>query len=276
MSTQSWARRITNLDELPERFRSFIAQLTSGSSSSAFYIIYVPADQWGQKESNPKLFCFFRDLVVFLEASHEGLTHFTFPIGEIGAIETGRQLLYSWLTVTGTVDRRQVSAIMEYNTVVECDVLPMIKLIRSAVFKNQFQMFQSAKEPDQNRNLIALHNMYSEFAMKSIIPGEKVLGFVYQPLPNRNLVNPEIVEQIMILTDHEIILIRHADKRYEIIRNYIPLSKIKRISLEQNLDGQISLIINRQAGESIVSILNSTKLRELQNFINRFDRICNI
>lgn len=278
---ENWSRRVTNFDELPECFRGFSIELTSGSPSSTPHIIYAPADQWGQKKSNPKLFCVFEERVIFLEASQANLTRHTFPIREISIIEVGNILLYSWIKVNGTVDGREASAIMEYNTVAKQDVFPVIELMRAIAIELRPQTDKSLLkiEWDKFENLAGLNYKYMNAAKESILPGEKVLGFVYQPQIRPDWSNQAVSAHVVILTDRELIFIQDEntsfkqEKQYGIIRHHIPLSKIQQMLLESSPNNQISLILNLFPRESIVRFFDLTKLRELKNLVDQYSTL---
>jgi hypothetical protein len=196
----------------------------------------------------------------------------SFSYGDIHGVEWGMILLFSWFTISGTINGAPVQATVEFNTVDERHFLPILETIRRRINRlepggdgSQLQR-ESAKFDD-----LALTNYkYMSFGKKSLLAGETVRRFVYQPrILSRILkIFPYLLTpaHMAILTDKEMILIRdERNINYGGVWNFLPLGKISGMSTEPDpKTGMTSFYLRTVGGRSFVSVFEPSRQGELE------------
>lgn len=273
-----WARRIKSPVEAPSVFRPFLEKLTTTVSSELPYTVFAPADRFGRKRTNPKILCLREERFTIMEATRDGLIASEFPYAAVDTVEIGYILLSAWFKISGVNENEPFSALFEYNTVADRIYRPAAESVRAAAAEISWE---SMNVPPLNTSLfddlINRDYKYMNFAKMSLIPGEEVLDYVYQPeVRARKAWRTRILlpAGILILTGHELILIQEAakperqDPRYGGSWRHIPLRRIAAISLANAAEGKVNLMIEMGHGKTC-SIEFDVKLRhELENLLD--------
>jgi hypothetical protein len=126
------------------------------------------------------------------------------------------------------------------------------------------------------------------YSKKSIVPGEQVIKFVLQPeirvgisdlfglAFTRLITNAHIT----ILTDKELIMIQDTggrkwsqDIRYGGTWHYIPLDRIRSVSLIEKEGELITLSINFSAGDNIEKIFSASNGSEVEQLLHHLEKL---
>lgn len=291
-TADTWPRIVKNYEEVPVAFRDFFS-LTFPKQISFPYTVFAPPDRWGRRRTNPKLICVTDNRIYVAEKLKKeiGITYYDFE--KIDLLELGSILLYSWFKITGINNSGSSVITVEFNTVVEEYFSRIVNIFRARVTgleQTDFQKEQLKKEQRKFDHLSTVNFKYMNFARRSILAGEKVVGFVLQPdyrvrflkYFHRTLTYTHMT----ILTDRELIVIKDDDsfKKVNIIRyggiwSYIPFQRITHLTLTETLqknDHYLTLEISLLHGEVIRSLFSPDHRLELDSLINEYDRFKNV
>jgi hypothetical protein len=275
-TTASWARPIQSFEEIPNAFKEFLPQ------SELFpYIIYSPTDSWGEKQTNAKLTCMYRDKIVVLEVIKGKVNTVCYWFNDIDYIEHGTMLLYSWIGIHGFVDGKLSNSIVEYNSVVTPYFHPIVKAIR--------QIHPISETIGDNQDLSKLDYLnilnykFFNYSHESILTGEEIVRTVYQPAVYEKfmlfLTRIVTLSHLTILTNKELIIIKEEElievKRKSNVKNggvwvYIPLHKILNITIDSNKRINLLTLVISVKQNTIKLTFSSPKRRDLEAFIAEF------
>lgn len=275
-TTASWARPITSYEGIPQIFKEFIPQMEPFP-----YIIYSPPDAWGNRKTNGKLTCMYQDRIVVLEVMGKKVTVVCYWFKDINYIEQGTMLLYSWIGINGLIDDKLSVSIVEYNSVVVDLFDRIVKTIR------QVYLMLDNMDGDQDLSklefLNKLNYKFLNYSHESILPGEKIIGTVYQPdISEKVLIvfkRTVTLAHLTILTDKEIIIIKNEElvkvkREYDFkhggVWAYIPLDKIINMTINVNeKKGLLTLIlfVKENAISLLFSLLKQQDLEVLRKKI---------
>lgn len=275
-TTALWARPIQSFAEIPQPFKEFIPQ-----SELLPYIIYSPADNWAQRQTNAKITCMYQDKVVLLELIENKVNVICYWLKDIHYIEQGTMLLYSWIGIHGLVDGTLVISIIEYNSVVTSYFYPIVKAIR--------QILPTTETISDKRDLSKLQFLercnykFYNYSQESIMPGEKIVAAVYQPAIYEKfmILFTRIVTlaHLTILTDKELIIIKDEElievTNKSNVKNggvwaYIPLHKILTITLDGNVRKDLLTLVISVKNDDISLHFSSLKQLDLEEIIKKF------
>ena len=124
------------------------------------------------------------------------------------------------------------------------------------------------------------------YARNSLLPGERVEQYSLQPEMETDraklfgmtvLKRTVCLTHILIQTDRELILIRDDETsqrwkdevRYGGIWNYVPLSQLQDLIIEDTSDGLVNLTIILPAGDSLPMHFASKRRAELEQFVQK-------
>lgn len=275
-TTASWARPIQSFAEIPQPFKEFIPQ-----SELLPYIIYSPADNWDQRQTNAKITCMYQDKVVLLELIENKVNVICYWLKDIHYIEQGTMLLYSWIGIHGLVDGTLVISIVEYNSVVTSYFHPIVKAIR--------QILPTAETISDKRDLSKLQFLercnykFYNYSQESIMPGEEIVAAVYQPAIYEKFMifftRLVTLAHLTILTDKELIIIKDEElievKNKSNVKNggvwaYIPLHKILTITLDGDVRKDLLTLVISVKNDDISLYFSSLKQLDLEEIIKEF------
>lgn len=277
-----WARLVKQPEDAPPVFRPFLEDLPIEGEAAQPYILFSPADRFGRRKTNPKLLCLLSKRAVILEATRNGLITLELPYSAITSVEVGHVLLLAWFKITGVLDGDIITATFEYNTVAERFFRPAAELIRTSAACIEQTACDGPSDTEIFDTLIRQDYKYMNFSKMSLIPGEKALGYVYQPDIREKkgfLTQLLFRSHIAILTDHELILIQDEDnKSYREIRyggvwRHFPLRQISGLTLTNNQNGKLNLVVEIAQSQPFVVDFSTDKHGELTELQDRFSSL---
>ena len=275
-TTASWARTVISHGEIPHIFKEFVPEIEPFP-----YIIYSPPDSWGNRQTNGKLTCMYQDKIVVLEAMKNKVNEVCYWFKDINYIEQGTMLLYSWIGIHGSIEGKLSTSIVEYNAVVVALFNRIVKTMRQV----QLMLDNIGDDRDLSK-LEFLHKSnykFLNYSHESILPGEKIIGTVYQSdIYEKFLIvfkRTITLAHLTILTDKEIIIIKDEElvevkREYDFKQGgvwaYIPLHKIINMTINVNeKKGVLNFVIFVKEG--VISLLfSSSKQQDLEDLARNF------
>lgn len=247
----SWVKPISGFDEVPLAYKDAVHSLP-GTKLNWHRMVLAPPVHGEKSPSCEKLLIWLYDALYVLE-NHKGvIKQIVFPKKDIGYLEVGRVLLYSWFTVNGlTADGEISSNIVVYNTATHRYIQPFFDALRSL----------PGRSIPRNRtafNYLARQNFkFFNFAKNSLKGEEEVLTTIWQMEVTRSLF-PSILQgnlnhlvvnsHLTILTELELIFIEEDPEnlqrngnRYGGIWHYVPLENLLAVSETIREDGFLNL-----------------------------------
>lgn len=235
----SWARPVQSAADFPDIFREALQAVLSAEEPFR-RMIFAPADKWGlRKKTDPKLVFIHRDSFYFLEKVKKEIRSACFPLDNLLFIQYGTILLYSWLKISGLIDGRVVTRMIEFNSVMRDLFKDLVTEVRHSIVESDQVVCRSERKTDPDElkkfdGLGASDYKFMNYAKMSLLPGEQVIHFIHQPLYRRKRYRffsyTAIFPHLHILTDKELIIIndeaRKDQARYGGIWTYIPLRKV--------------------------------------------------
>jgi hypothetical protein len=281
---RSWAKMVATFESLPEAFQTVAGQLMLDKNPFP-YVILTPTFEGFLKRENEKLvFCQDQKLFI-LEKEQQRITTTSYQLENIYRIEFGEILLKAWVHIYGTNDQGQFSSTqLCFNSVTDFLFKPIIEAIRTlnapirpVDIQQKGAIFSPLKEK---------HFKFMNYARKSLLPGERVEQYIFQPVMETDLARifgitllKRIIclNHILILTERELILIREEATNkclkdgchYGGIWNYIPLNYLQDLRIEDISDGLVELTMMLPAGDSLKMPFANERRPELEQFVDK-------
>jgi len=187
--TSSWARKIKSYQEIPDEFREIFVSFSSDQQQFP-YTIYAPSHKWGlRKRTNSKLISMTDHKIFYAEKTNNEIIVKEFLLGNINYIEHGAILLYSWIKIAGIINHDLSTATIEFNTVVETLFMHIIQHARmniNDIVVSDVNNELYARETDKFGCLSKIDFKLMNYSRSSIIRGQTVSCFVYQPIVAKN------------------------------------------------------------------------------------------
>ena len=271
----TWSRKAKALEEIPVFYRETYNKFTSGTVP--FTIIAPPRYSGRIKKSLPQLLFLWKDTLFILEKHKNEIKSFQYELNKINYIERGVLLLSSWIKVNGITGNTLFSHRTDFNTVTEKFFIQIIDEVRLA--NNEFRndvIIDSEKS--KFYKLLYKNFKFMNYGIDSLMGGEKVIDMLLQPemnIGNRKYFRKYIPAHILILTDKELILIKdnmslRTDNVYGGIWTYIPLNKIKLISVDDNPKNATIMVSIAFKTENIITLsFEVSKRKEIDDIINQ-------
>jgi hypothetical protein len=290
----TWAKPIVSCDQIPAAYLSFFENLNLRDGSGFPYIVQTPSykgyiHQTSEKyKTGEKLVCLIGGKLYILVKERNELRSTCYAFEDISYIETGTELLYTWIAISG-IDNRGILTFskFDFNTVTDYLFNPIFQSFRPA--PGNFTDAQFAAERAKFNYLFELNYKFMNYARRSILPGQKVIQSVLQPemrepifsLFGKTFYRTITPAHFIILTDTELITITDVERPkwdkyegYRSIWHYIPLTKIVSVSQEEE-GGVFRLSILLPENESLVSILQADKKYEVESLLEKFQAVRN-
>jgi hypothetical protein len=247
----SWVKPIANFAEVPPAYKDAIHRLRGAEKNVPLMVLAPPVD--GEKSPRCEKLLLWLDETLYILENHDGtIQQISFPKKDLGYLEVGRVLLYSWFTVTGiNSEGESASNTVVYNTATHRHVQPFFNALRS---------LSGIPFPRNRRafNYLAHQNFkFFNFAKNSLKGEEEVLATILQPEVTRNLFSSilqgnfshlVINAHLTILTELELIFIEEDPEnlqrngnRYGGIWYYVPLENLLAISETKREDTLLNL-----------------------------------
>jgi hypothetical protein len=273
---RSWAITIKCHEDIPLEFKETVAALLPQKCKFP-YIVFAPPHKWANYQTTMKLLLLFDDQIVFLENRQCEVVVTRYYFADISYIETGTELLNSWIKVVGEADGAANFSLLEYNSAVSEIFQPVINRIREAV--NRFGESDLAYEQSKFKRLQQLSHKFMTYGSLSIHKGEKVHDIIFQA-PVGTLQKDSLLRKsykmitnahVSILTDQELILIQEtkvgqSGGKYGHIWKYLPRARLERTALVMNpSDNMRHLEVSLRKGGDFALIFDPSKEDQLKN-----------
>jgi hypothetical protein len=280
-TSQSWASLIESYANVPEVFKPFFAPLQNAGREMP-YTVMTPSYAGYVQQAPQKLTCALDDEIYILEKEKGTYKTLCFPLNGIHLIEFNSVLLDSVLIIKGITNYgSRASTLLRFNTVSDPLYKPFIDRIRKSYLKNNGL--------DETETFDELHKTsfkLANYARLSLLPGEKVVQVVLQPELRKNLLRfltPSFYRTIYpshvyLLTDSEFILIRETNLQtrqdtYGGIWDYIPLSKIKQMTIFERGDGLSGLSVQLIHGISLDTLFEPALRSQIEQLVEKFKEL---
>ncbi|PIE32694.1 hypothetical protein CSA56_14495 [candidate division KSB3 bacterium] len=244
-SMKTWPRVLKSYEELPSEFRETLPK----DDSTFPYTVFIPEERLSpfQAKRNAQTLCLYDDRLISLEAIQGDIVSTSYMLETITALEHGRVLLSSWLTIN-TLSQ---SKTFTFNTASEPAFRPIINAIRPMADNPNSAVFELQRQQEEAKlGYLWKENIkYFNYGKQSILPGETILESVYQPdirISRLNFFKKPILHKyqtghVTILTDKELIFIKESkatkkanETAYGALFTYIPLRQIYQINFEED------------------------------------------
>jgi hypothetical protein len=287
-SISSWAKRVRSYTDVPEAFRDFFRALPDVGSDFP-YTLLMPAYRVGfLRRTKPKLVCSLGDDLYVLEQDEGQLICTCFPIAYISAIEVGRILLRAWVNLRGiTREGLPACVAFEFNAVSLNLFDPILKQFRG--YTEEMAGGDVEQERAKFKYLLNLNFKFMNYGRFTILAGERVTYTLLQPeisqevvrLLGRVFFRSVSAAHLSILTDRELILIRDSEGhtwrsgiKYGSVWHYLPLNRIRGVSLTQIADDKLRLSIHLPYNERVSALFAAENAHGVKLLINYLEVCC--
>jgi hypothetical protein len=274
----SWAKLIETYPAVPQVYRDFFDPFLA--QGQAFpYTVLTPSYEGFFIRTTENLVCQVENETWILERSGEKHLAKCYPQAGISYVEVQTVLLDSRIKITGvTKSGVPDSSTIRFNSVTDYLLTPIVERIRLAGFGSREATSQSEREKfDQ---WVRLNFKFMNYAKKSLLEGEKVVQAILQPEIRAKLlavlgktyyrtISPTLVS---ILTDRELIFIREEERhggedKYGGIWDYVPLNKIKTISLKERNGSLLVLAVELPENVLLEYVFQATVKEEIDRML---------
>ncbi|HYE83978.1 MAG TPA: hypothetical protein VEG39_17655 [Clostridia bacterium] len=286
---QSWPRLISSFEEIPNCFQRSFNSIINGAELFP-YTVYLPEYSWDERKTNEMLLCLTDKVIYIIEVNNGNTQVIAYPFEDIVLLNRGAMLLYSWIKFAGYVNGRLKTTTIEFNTVTEKLFEKLLSMIRIQYSSSEYAagIETAGACPDlQELDLLsAIDYKFMNYAKRSVLPDERILEYLFQPAMSKKYFRffskPLSKAHMYILTGKELILIeeeyqdikRFRTKKYLVVWNYIPLNKIKNISIgEYQTDVSVKMNIKLITRECISSIYSYTQKDILKSLAGRINSV---
>lgn len=271
----AWARVVESAAAIPEAYRSSYHQIV-GAQQPFPYTVFAPAIAGWRQMTTEKLLCDLNDSLYIWERRGRRVTLTAYPVPMVSDFECGSILLFSWITISGVTAAGDVASTMvEYNTATSRHLAPLVSKLRPA--PAQLAPTEQGLERAKLEYLAANDFKFMNFARESLTGGERVLQTLWRPpihrprfpFGGRVFSRTLSLAQLIILTDHELIVIRD-DERSEASRgvryggrwHYIALRNISAVSLQDWAEDLVGLVLTLTPGGRKIEFLAEASQKE--------------
>ncbi len=279
----SWATAITDYQEVPEPYKEFFLPLQLAGKPIPKTVVTPNYEGFMHKEPE-KLVCVIEDKLYILKNSGPSGEICCMSFGDITCIEYKSVLLDSYLWVYGfSQNKSAIRELLHFNTISDFLFNPIMRQIREFYLpKDRALDLSFIKELTGKKSL-----KFSNLCKHSLLPGEKVLKMIWQPEKKVNFFKrinpifytPPFPNHVLLLTDYEIIIIHESepqtrDDKYGSVSDFIPLGKIKSITLLGAGSDLLHLEINLIDGTKLQSLYQPDLAPQLEDLIAKFNLLC--
>jgi len=284
LTKSSWATQIKSRVEIPDVYRSFFEPIREDEYTFP-YTVLTPSYENFIHKTTEKLISDFGHEIYVLERKGDTFETRCYPISGISYIEMRIALLAASIEISGlTSQGNYASSILKFNSVTDYLFTPILRRVRPVPVDSKDDT--PSAEIGKFDCLAEVNFKFMNFAKRSLLGGERVVQFILQP---------EIQEDILtflyktykrtisathmnILTDCELIVIREdatqrKEDRYGGIWNYIPLNKIKSLSVGEKADDLLGLNIQLSEEMSFELLFQVSAKDEINQFLTQFEEL---
>ena len=280
----SWATCIKSYTEVPDVYKDFFKSILADERVFP-YTVMTPSYERFVHKTTEKLISDFGNDIYVLERKGDTFETQCYPIDGIIYVEMRTALLAASFKLCGLTNQgNYASSTLKFNSVTDYLFAPILKRVRPVPLDSK--IVGQGTETNKFNCLGDVNFKFMNLAKHSLLEGEKVIQFILQP---------EIIEKILtilkktycriistthmiILTDRELIVIQEEaihmrEDRYGGIWEYIPLNKIKSLSVSGENDGLLELTIQLPDETSYKLLFQASAEEELNQLSDRFKEI---
>lgn len=282
----SWASFLTKYQEVPEEFQYFFERLKSSGQPFPFTVI-TPSYEGFLHRFQERLVCII-DQELFILSKAKGVQEkLFFCFKDINVLEFKKVLLDSSLIISGIDgDGKPNRVDLHFNTVTEGLFWEIMKRIRQSFFTNtvydEKPIFHELREESFK---------FASYSRNCLIPGERVADLLWQPELKANHVNiklPQVLfdffsrivfpNHVMLLTDQELIIISEDEnenrrEKYGAIWQFVPLEKIRQMTINFQEDGLLVLGICLEDESIIRTLFQDSEKEKLEQILNEISSL---
>ena len=279
-SMRSWAIAVESYDDLPQVYRSFFAPSPSSDGPFPYAVLTPRYEGFLRREQEKLVFCPDSSLYV-LQARGNQVLPTVFPLGELHYLEVGSFLLKSWIDLRGRSNQGLLTTTLRFNTVSERLFGPLLGKIRGG------SLPATGADPDAERaklrEVAGLSLKLLNYGKSSILPGDRVLDAIWQPeireewlsRLGKRLARTRSTAHLSILTGRELILIRDnpsKDSKYGATRTFVPLDRIRSVSLAEKKDGLLAASLHLPENDRLDLLYSESNRTEIERFLEQVSR----
>ncbi len=249
------------------------------------YMVLTPTFEGFLRRENEKLVICLNHKLDILENDRQEISVTSFAIDEIDRLEFGKILLTAWFRIQGTNNAGMAStSLMRFNSVTDFLFFPIIESIRKK--RAPSGQIKSNNEPEKFTPLQKDHLKFMSYARKSLLPGEQVKQYFFQPelkiarvrIFGKTILRRTIcLSHLLIHTDHELIFIQEDEtihrlqdkERYGAIWNYLPLSRIQDVVIETRSAKLCDLAVRLPGNEVQKMPFEIKRRNEAEQFVQK-------
>ncbi|MBN1371349.1 MAG: hypothetical protein JW987_05260 [Anaerolineaceae bacterium] len=274
---QTWARVIESVADAPEGFQSALDVLEKRLDEFP-YTVFAPCMEGPGSTRKQRVLCHAGETIFIYEETNGKVTETSLRYSDISLLEVGNILLYSWFSIRGkSTLGDEVAVTVEFNESTLRHFEPFFARMRPAGEEGADRAAQQAK-----LSFLSSENFkFMNFACQNLIPGERVLHAVYQPVRRETLVTflgrafyrNAFPAHLLLLTDRELILIGEAEHvteknrgKYGGTLHYIPLRMLESVEIEPISGDVKKVVVQMKYGLPIERPLDGSSAEAIRDF----------
>ena len=276
----AWARPVDSFEDLPEIFREPVRGLVENINNFP-YSVLAPAqgNPFSGKNFSDKVLFEIGNSLCVLENRDGRVQIICLPYADVCSLETGNILLFSWFeikirTQTGAI----TTSTVEYNETTLRYFEPFLQKMRPVLAESA--ALDMKAERARFDTLTSLNFKFMNYARDSLVPGETVNQFIFQPkncqnmfsLFGHNYYRTLSQAHLIILTDSEVILIGDTENisdnkrsKYGGVRRFLPLCSLVSVTLEPTLNNLYSFRMEIAPQLHVTRLFDASHRTEIEN-----------
>ncbi len=269
---KSWAVKIDVKEKIPAVFQKTMEQVLKECTDIP-YMIYAPRNEKKGKPAQDTLLAMSGKVVWILLDEDEEATVFRFPMDEIQVIQVGNVLLQSWIKVCGHTSNGNDCVTVYFDTVVEELFVPLVETVRSHMIGIDSE--SGTTETEELNYLKEMSLKFYNYAVQSVLPGQKVCCSVFQPgvlgMASSSSSDHDTTPSLLVLTDEELTVIQETKqekgesvRKYSGIWSHVPRRAIVRVATETLDEGWEQLEVGMTGQEPIKTLWDPRNKQALQ------------
>ncbi len=277
----SWAQLIRSREEVPPAYRSFFDARPAGEAFP--HAVLTPTFAGFRRREIEKLVCCLDDQLIVLEKTSGEPKCTAFPVNDLNYVEVGGVLLKGWVKLQGRAnDASDLKTItLRYNVVTDRLFAPFIERIRGTSHHPIAILRDS--ELDKLDDISGLSFKFRNYARHSLLPGDRIIAVLAQAEVRRPVIRigrwtyqrTIIIAHVLMLTDRELIIMRDDPEspqsfdgtRYGGVWDYLPLSKIERITWRKKDADVLSVTLELPLGDQIETLFAADRHTDVEQFL---------
>lgn len=284
LTKSSWATHIRSYSDVPDIYKSFFESLPANEIAFP-YTVLTPSYENFIHKTTEKLIIIFRNDIYILEKYGDSFETQCYPIDSISYIEMKTALLASSFKICGLTNQGVYAfSTLKYNSITNYLFTPILKRVR--LFSVDAKNVVQDAEAEKFNCLADVNFKFMNLSKHSLLEGEKVIQFILQPeiqeerltFLGKAYYRTISATHIIILTDRELILIledatQRKDDRYGGIWDYIPLNRIKSLSVNEKFGNPLVLAVLLPGDISFEMLFQVSAGKDLNQLLDRFKEL---